>query len=113
MPLPSPSCSGRWYQRPPGSNTEQFGDGQLQRRKELFGQGLFSGKNSFEHQAVLAAVIDLQVVVAWVNHPKTRDVQFLVNLLFRDGVRSMVVGADHFGGEPELARGVRDQRQVR
>lgn len=38
-------------------------------RNQLLCQRFASGQNSFEHQAILAAVVDFDVVVTWIHHP--------------------------------------------
>ena len=54
-------------------------------------------------------MVDLHVVVARVDHPEPGQAHFLVDLLFDDRVGPVVVGADDFRGEPELAGRGRDQ----
>ena len=51
------------------SSGEESCNRNVEFRDQLFGQGFATGKNSFEHQTVCAAVIDLHVVIAWVHHP--------------------------------------------
>src|SRR5947207_12853096 len=48
---------------------EQFGDADLERWQQWFGERFFAGENAFQHQAILAAVIDLDVVVTRIDHP--------------------------------------------
>src|SRR5437762_13952018 len=68
---------------------EQVGDCDFERRQQLFGQHFPSGENALQHQTILAAVIDLHIVVARIDHPEARDIQFLVNLLFHYRIRAM------------------------
>src|SRR5439155_5345576 len=92
---------------------EQLGDRDLERGQQLFGEDFLSGENALEHQTILAAVIHLNVVVARIDHPKARDIQFLVKLLFHYGVGAMVIGADDLGHQPDLTGRYSDQRDVR
>lgn len=91
---------------------KQFGDGQLEFGEQAFGEQLAPGQDAFQAEAVLGGVINLDVVVAWIDHPKPGQLQFFIDLFFDDGIGAMVIGADDFGCEPEFGRGRRYESEI-
>src|SRR5438045_2680216 len=94
------------------SLAEQLGDGDLERREQLFGERFLSRQNAFQHQTIFAPVIHFHVVIARIDHPEAWDIQLFVNLLFHHRIRAMVIGADDLGDEPDLAGRRGDQSEV-
>jgi len=66
---------------------------------------LAPSQNPFQYQSIFAAVVDLHVVIARIDHPQPRQFRILVNLLLDDGVGSVVVRADDFRSQPEFSGG--------
>ena len=63
-------------------------------------------------QAEIEAVVNLNVVVARVNHPQARHADFFVEFFFHHRVGVMIVAADDFDGEKQLAAGGGHEREI-
>jgi len=66
-----------------------------------------------QFEAELETVIDLHVVVARVHHPEARHPNLIVNLLFGDRIRLVIVPADDLHGQEQPAVGGGDQGEGR
>src|ERR1017187_3185240 len=91
---------------------EQLGYGQLEFGQQLFRQKLVPRQYAFEDQAVLVAVIDFHVVVAWIDHPQARQSHLLIDLLLDDRVGVVVIRAYNLRREPRFSRRSGHKRQV-
>jgi len=58
-------------------------------------------------------LIDLHVVIAWIDNPKPRQLHFAVDRLFLHRVGVMIVGANHLRHQPEFVGGGGYQRKIR
>ena len=91
---------------------KQFLDHNLEFRQQFFREDFAARKDAFELQAELGAVIDLHVVVTRVHHPKTGHANLLVNILFDDRVRPMIVPAYDFHCQEQFPGRSREESQV-
>jgi len=57
--------------------------------QQFLGEQFMSGEHALEHKAILAAVIDFNVVIAGVDHPETRQTNRFVKFLLDDRVGAM------------------------
>src|SRR3954465_6399922 len=66
-----------------------------------------------QHHSVLRSLIDLDVIVARIDHPKPWQPKLFKNQLLDHRVRWVIFGIHDFGREPQLAIGHGDQGEVR
>src|SRR5439155_22479666 len=92
---------------------EQLCQSEVQFRKQLFGEKLPLCEDGFQGEAILPSMVNLDVVVADIDHPKTRQAAVLVDAFLCDSVGMVIARIDDFRNEPWSASGNRDQHKVR
>src|SRR5579883_907234 len=95
------------------SCSEQFLDRDFKFRQQFLGKNFTPGQDAFEDHPVLGGMVHLDVVITRINHPQPRESDFFVDLFFDDGVRSVVLGIDDLGREPEFVARHAHEREIR
>src|SRR5207247_5261295 len=68
---------------------EELADFQFQPGKQLLDERFVLGEDLFEREPIRTAMVHLDVVVAGIDHPKTRQIALFIKRLFADGVQAM------------------------